>query len=300
MWINAAAVIQGGYNQINGLTFAPNSASDQGGERFPFLINDSNQRCKVRMLCRGAGRQVPTERMVGLRLLLIDDEVKFVQALKQTLVEHQMLVDVAYDGVTGLDLAYSGTYDLLIVDVMLPGLSGFEIIRTLREQGDSTPMLLLTARDAVSDRVMGLDCGADDYLVKPFATEELLARVRALTRRIGKVGGTDTLSVGPFHLNLVTRTLTCQGAQMALTGKEFQLMELFLRNQGQVLPKVLIFDRVWGNETTADLNVVEIYVHMLRKKISACLRAFETIPPAVIETIRGVGYVFRCVSEKGK
>lgn len=228
-----------------------------------------------------------------LRLLLIDDEQKFTQALKQTLVEHHMVVDVAHHGDDGLDMALAGSYDLLVVDVMLPGMSGFEIIRTLRSQGDSTPMLLLTARDAVDDRVHGLDMGADDYLVKPFAAAELMARVRALTRRTGAVTGTQTLCCGDFCLDLVSRTIAYRSECMTLTAKEFQLLEMFMRNPGQVLPKVLILDRVWGSETAADLNAVEIYVHMLRKKISGYFESDQDPSMPVIETVRGVGYIFR-------
>lgn len=228
-----------------------------------------------------------------MRVLLIDDEEKFANALKQTLSEQQIVVDVAYDGHSGLDMALCGTYDLLIVDVMLPRLSGYEVIRALRDEGDSTPMLLLTARDAVDDRVEGLDSGADDYLVKPFATKELLARVRALTRRLGKVGGTETLCVRDFCLDLVSRTMTFRGVPLPLSTKEFQLMELFMRNPDQVLPKVLILDRIWGFETTSDMNAVEIYIHLLRKKIHAHLHALDTSSGAVIETVRGIGYTFR-------
>lgn len=228
-----------------------------------------------------------------MRLLLIDDELTFVCALRQTLVEQQFVVDVASDGVQGLDMALDGNYDLLVVDVMLPGMSGIEIVRTLREGGDSTPMLLLTARDAVADRVTGLDSGADDYLVKPFATSELLARVRALTRRVGFIAGTDALCVDDFSLNLVTRTVSYRDVPMALSAKEFQLMELFMRNAGQVLPKVLILDRVWGSDTTVDLNAVEIYTHLLRKKIHTYMAEWDDEVPSVIETVRGVGYVFR-------
>lgn len=231
--------------------------------------------------------------MTRLRVLLIDDEMAFVRALQQTLIEQQIIVDVAFNGTDGLAMAIDGSYDLLIVDVMLPHISGLEIVSTLRENGDSTPLLLLTARDGLEDRVAGLDSGADDYLVKPFATSELLARIRALTRRVGVLGGTNTIQVGDFCLDFMSRTVSYRGVQMALSTKEFHLMELFMRNVGQVLPKVLILDRVWGSDTTVDFNAVEIYIHFLRKKIHEYLKPEGDVTSPVIETVRGVGYVFR-------
>lgn len=226
-----------------------------------------------------------------MRMLIIDDEVKLLRALQQTFVDLQFAVDTATDGPTGLVLAQEGGYDLLVVDVMLPGMSGYRIVETLRSQGDSTPILLLTAKDAVDDRVQGLDAGADDYLVKPFAIKELLARVRALTRRSGDVVGTKTLAAGPFELDLITRSVAYQGDALSLTAKEFQLLELFLRNPGQVLPKELILDRIWGFGGPEDTNAVEIYVHFLRKKIDA--RSQGGAGSSVIETVRGVGYALR-------
>lgn len=219
----------------------------------------------------------------------MDDEEKFTKALARTLMDQQMLVDVAGDGVSGLDLALTGHYDVCVIDVMLPGISGLELIRRVRRQGQSTPMLLLTARDAVTDRVAGLDSGADDYLIKPFATEEFLARLRALTRRLGHVGDGNVLVVGDLRLNLASRSISYGEQRLTLTSKEFQLLELFMRNPNQVLPKVLILDRVWGYDSTADLNAVEIYVHLLRKKLASHFDAGNT-PATTIETVRGVGY----------
>lgn len=228
-----------------------------------------------------------------MRVLIVDDEVKLLQALKQLFVEHQYAVDTARDGVAGLHMARDGGYDLLIVDVMMPRMSGYDMIRALRKEGASVPILLLTAKDAIDDRVEGLDSGADDYLVKPFATKELLARVRALTRRAGDLLGTDNLQVGLFTLDLVSRAVTIGNCPLALTAKEFQLLELFMRNPGQVLPRELILDRVWGLEAPLDTNAVEIYVHFLRKKIDACGSIGDSKPVSAIETVRGVGYVFK-------
>ncbi|MCY0877165.1 MAG: response regulator transcription factor [Firmicutes bacterium] len=228
-----------------------------------------------------------------MRMLIIDDEVKLLRALQQTFVDLQFAVDTATDGHTGLALAQDGGYDLLVVDVMLPGMTGYQIVETLRAEGDSTPILLLTAKDAVDDRVQGLDAGADDYLVKPFAIKELLARVRALTRRAGDVVGTKKLEAGPFELDLITRSVSYHGETLGLTAKEFQLLELFLRNPGQVLPKELILDRIWGFGGPEDTNAVEIYVHFLRKKIDAHPQGGGGAGASLIETVRGVGYALR-------
>ncbi|WP_029421211.1 response regulator transcription factor [Alicyclobacillus macrosporangiidus] len=222
-----------------------------------------------------------------MRILIVEDEQRLAAALAQLLKEHQYAVDVAHDGNTGLDLALTDCYDLLVLDVMLPGQSGLDIVRQVRQAGLDVPILLLTAKDTVDDRVTGLDAGADDYLVKPFATRELLARIRALTRRTGNVSGPDTLTVGPFSMHLAERTIFRDGQPLSLTAKEFQLLELLMRNHGKVMSKELILDRVWGPDAEVIGNAVENYVHFLRKKID--------VPgqPSYIETVRGVGYVFR-------
>lgn len=228
-----------------------------------------------------------------MRILLVHDEVKLTQALAALLFEQQYVTDVAHDGVDGLIKGRTEVYDLLIVGTMLSGMSGYEIIRTLRKEGVSTPTLLLTAKDAVDDRVQGLDSGADDCLVKPFATTELLARIRALTRRTGDVAGSKELAVGELRLNLLTRQVTCRDAVIHLTSKEFQLLELFLNNPGQVLPKKLILDRVWRPEALLDTNEVEIYVHFLRKKLQSVETAGGETLGCSIDTVRGVGYVLK-------
>lgn len=228
-----------------------------------------------------------------MRVLIIDDEADLIKALKILLTDQQYDVDTALNGMQGLEMAQAGIYDLLIVDVMLPGLNGLELVRTLREDGDATPILLLTARDSVADRVQGLDSGADDYLVKPFSFPELFARVRALTRRSGEIMGVRQINAGACSLDLVTRTFTCQGEPVPLTHKEFQLMELFLRNPGRVLTKDLLYDRIWGFEADVDSNVLEAYIHFLRKKLESRRSQSETAASPLIETVRGVGYVFR-------
>ncbi len=223
-----------------------------------------------------------------MRVLVVEDERRLLRALAQLLRDSNYTVDTADDGLDGQRQALENTYDVIVLDVMLPGRSGYDIVRTLRKEGLSTPILLLTAKDAVRDRVEGLDCGADDYLVKPFATQELLARVRALTRRTGEVIGAESYEVGPFVMDSVHRAISLHGEPLALTPKEFQLLEFFLRHPGQVLAKELILDRLWGLE--ADVNIVETYVHFLRRKLDLHLRDRADDQRPFIETLRGVGY----------
>lgn len=222
-----------------------------------------------------------------MRVLLVEDEKRLAAALAQLCRENHYLADVANDGDTGLDLALTNSYDLLILDVMLPARSGLDIVRRVRAEKFDVPILLLTARDTVDDRVLGLDAGADDYLVKPFNNKELLARIRALTRRTGNLAGTELIQFGPFSLDLTERIVRRDGEQLNLTVKEFQLLELLLRNKGKVLSKEIILDRVWGPDAALIGNAVENYVHFLRKKID--------VPgsSSYIETVRGVGYVFK-------
>src|SRR5579875_1191713 len=202
-----------------------------------------------------------------MRILLVEDEARLASALKQLLKENQYAVDTVHDGDSGYDLALTDSYDIVILDIMLPKMSGIDILRGMRENGVQTPVLLLTAKDTVEDRVTGLDAGADDYLVKPFDNKELLARVRALSRRTGQFSGSDAIEAGPFRLDFSTRTVTRNGEALALTAKEFQLLELFMRNQNKVLSKEIILDRVWGPDADVIGNAVENYVHFLRKKI---------------------------------
>lgn len=222
-----------------------------------------------------------------MRILLVEDEQKLAAATAQVLKEHQYSVDVAHHGHEGLDLALMDCYDLLILDVMLPGCSGLTIVQEVRGAGLSTPTLLLTARDTVEDRVTGLDSGADDYLVKPYNTQELLARVRALSRRTGQVTGVQVLQTGPFAIHMDERAIYQNNTPLDLTNTEFQLLELLIRNRGKVMSKELILDRVWGPDADVVANAVENYIHFLRKKIDV---AGE---PSFIRTVRGVGYTFR-------
>ncbi len=219
-----------------------------------------------------------------MKILIVEDEQKTGDYLKQGLSEAGFATDLARDGVDGLHLALTGDYDLVVLDVMLPRLDGWQVLREIRAKGRHTPVLFLTARDQVEDRVKGLECGADDYLVKPFAFSELLARVRALLRR-GKASEPELLQIADLELDLLRRRVTRGGRRVELTAKEFALLELLLRRQGEVLPRSLIASQVWDMNFDSDTNVIEVAMRRLRAKIDD---AFE---PKLIRTVRGMGYV---------
>ena len=222
-----------------------------------------------------------------MRLLIVEDEVKTGDYLRQGLQEAGFVVDLVRDGRDGLHEALVGEYDLAILDVMLPGLDGWAVLRAIRAAGKSWPVLFLTARDQVDDRVRGLELGADDYLVKPFAFAELLARVRTLLRR-GSSKATDqngTLRVADLELDLLKRRAVRAGQRIDLTAKEFSLLELLLRRRGEVLPRSLIASQVWDMNFDSDTNVVEVAVRRLRAKID------DDFTPKLIRTVRGMGYV---------
>lgn len=218
-----------------------------------------------------------------MRILVVEDEVRLAEALAQILTERKHTVDQAHDGIYGLDLARSGIYDVIILDVMLPGMDGFQLVRTLRKEKIRTPVLMLTARFETGDKVHGLDCGADDYLTKPFETEELLARLRAVSRRTGEVA-VEGLSCGDINLNLETYMLERGEKSIHLGKKEFEIMRLLLSNPKAVLPKETILLKIWGSESDAEDNNVEVYISFLRKKL-AYLGAKTTIG-----TVRKIGY----------
>lgn len=222
-----------------------------------------------------------------MRILLVEDEKRLVTALVHILKKNNYGVDVAYDGQTGQDMAETAIYDLVVLDRMLPKKDGVAVLKDLRSQGIKTPVLLLTAMDAIDDRVTGLDAGADDYLVKPFDTKELLARIRALGRRQDLPIQGDLLQISSLILDPLKCEASCGNHSTKLTVKECQLLDLFIRNKGQVLSKEQIFDRVWGFDTEVEVNNVETYVHYLRKKLTA----IES--PVILETIRGVGYCLK-------
>jgi DNA-binding response OmpR family regulator len=220
-----------------------------------------------------------------MHILVVEDEKRLAFLLRRVLLEERHTVDLAHDGDTGLDLAESGSYDLVILDVMLPGIDGIEICKQMRADDVMTPVLMLTARGAVEDRVAGLNVGADDYLTKPFAMEELLARVNALLRRRDRTfEATPQLSVGDLTLDLVRHEARRAGRVIELTAKEFALLEYLMRHPGQALTRTQIIDAVWRYDLDALSNVVDIYIHYLRDKIDSG----DEKP--LIKTVRGMGY----------
>lgn len=223
-----------------------------------------------------------------MKILLIEDEVKTVQSIRQGLEEHQCEVDVAYDGVLGFQLASRPTYDLIITDVILPGMNGLDLCRKLRQANVATPILMLTALGTTGDKITGLDVGADDYLVKPFEFGELMARLRALTRRsAGASPAGHLLALADLELNPDTKQVRRAGQEIPLTAKEFQLLEYFLRHQGRVISKVELAERFWDLTFDSGTNVIEVYINFLRKKMD---KSFE---PKLLHTQIGMGYVLK-------
>ena len=220
-----------------------------------------------------------------MKLLIVEDQVKTGQYLRQGLSEAGFTTELAADGITGQHLALTGDYSLLILDVMLPGRDGWQILQAVRGAGLSIPVLFLTARDAVDDRVHGLELGADDYLVKPFAFSELLARVRSLLRRGSNTPQETSLQLADLRLDLIRRRAERNGQRIDLTAKEFSLLELLLRRQGEVLPKSLIASQVWDMNFDSDTNVIEVAIRRLRLKID------DNHEQKLIHTVRGMGYV---------
>jgi DNA-binding response OmpR family regulator len=220
-----------------------------------------------------------------VRILVVEDEERIARFIKQGLEEESYAVDVVADGVSALDWVAGASYDLILLDVMLPGLNGFEVCRILRERGITTPVLMLTARDDVDDRVTGLDAGADDYLSKPFAFKELLARIRALTRRTSaQATPTTVLKFADLELDTVTHQAKRNQYYIELTAKEYALLEYLMRHPRQALSRTLIRESIWGYDYYGASNVVDVYVGHLRRKLEA-----KGEPP-LIHTVRGVGY----------
>jgi two-component system OmpR family response regulator len=221
-----------------------------------------------------------------MRVLLIEDEIKMSRAIRRGLEREGYAVDAALDGKDGLHRATEWDYDAIVLDVMLPGFDGFETCRRLRSGGVWAPVLMLTARDSVEDRVAGLDTGADDYLVKPFAFAELLARLRALVRR-GDLERPSVLSVGDITLDPASREVARGGAEIALSAKEFALLETFMRRPGEALSRIYLLEHAWDFAYENRSNVVDVYVRYLREKVD---RPFGL---SSIETVRGAGYRLR-------
>ena len=219
-----------------------------------------------------------------MRVLIIEDEVRLASTLQDLLDMNGYTADVCHDGESGLDNALSGIYDVVLLDVMLPKMDGFTVLRNLRSAGNAVPVLMLTARSELSDRVEGLDCGADYYLTKPFEPKELLACIRALTRRQPELRSSDTVEFGDLKLDKSAFTLSCGNRQLRLSRKEFDMMDLLMRNRDMVLTKETLLLKIWGYESDAEDNNVEVYVSFLRKKLDHLRSKVK------IKTIRMVGY----------
>ncbi|MCS3609648.1 copper/silver response regulator transcription factor [Erwinia rhapontici] len=227
-----------------------------------------------------------------MKILIVEDEVKTGEYLSKGLTESGFIVDHADNGLTGYHLAMTTDYDLMVLDIMLPDVNGWEIVRMLRAANKSMPILLLSALGTIEHRVKGLELGADDYLVKPFAFAELLARVRTLLRRGSAVIAESQFQIADLTLDLVSRKVSRKGIRISLTSKEFTLLEFFIRHQSEVLPRSLIASQVWDMNFDSDTNAIDVAVKRLRAKID---NDFE---PKLIQTVRGVGYVLEVPDEE--
>jgi DNA-binding response OmpR family regulator len=224
-----------------------------------------------------------------MRILVAEDEHKLAAVVRRGLEEHGYAVDVAYDGEDALAMAEVEPYDLIVLDIMLPGIDGLTVCRRLRSERRNMPVLMLTARDTVDDRVAGLDAGADDYLVKPFAFRELLARVRALLRRDG-LSRDPILRVGDLEVDTVSHEVRRDGRQIELTSKEYAMLEYFMRNPNRVLTRTQIAEHVWDYDFMSMSNVIDVYVRYLRRKLG------DDQEPRLFRTVRGTGYQLRAPS----
>jgi len=217
-------------------------------------------------------------------ILVVEDERRLAQVVRRVLEEEGHTVDVAYDGEEGLAVATDGSHDVIVLDILLPAMDGFEVCRSLRRDRVDTPILLLTALDSVDDRVRGLDAGADDYLPKPFAFQELLARLRALGRRKVQARDPTALEVHGLRLDLRRRRAERNGRTIDLSPREFSLLEFLMRNEGRVITRTQMLDHVWGYDYATDSNLVDVYMAYLRRKVD---RGDDS---KLIRTVRGVGY----------
>ncbi|MGN7762382.1 response regulator transcription factor [Paenibacillus sp. P46E] len=220
-----------------------------------------------------------------MRILIVEDEVHLAEALTQILKKQNYSVDAVHDGRSGLDYAQSGIYDLLLLDIMLPEMDGITVLKKLRGEGVSTPVIMLTAKGEITDMVTGLDYGADDYIAKPFSSEELMARIRAALRRKGEVIPDDALKLGDMELNTANLRLSVKGKEIKLNLKENELLELLILRKQAVTSKEQIIEKLWGFDSEAEHNNVEVYISFLRKKLTFLNSEVR------INTIRNVGYV---------
>ena len=219
-----------------------------------------------------------------MRVLLAEDDFRLGNLVKNRLLKNNIEVDWVLNGEAAYDYAIHGSYDVIVLDWLMPVETGLEVCRCLRRDGYSGAILMLTAKESLDDRVLGLDTGADDYVVKPFEFEELLARLRALSRRSLTSVQKETISLGKFVINCATRQVLHETREIQLSGREFQLLELLVRNQNTVVPREVILDRVWGLETEVSSNTLDAYVHLLRKKLSL------PVDGVMIVNVRGIGY----------
>jgi len=221
-----------------------------------------------------------------MRILVIEDEKKIADFIKRGLKEEGYTVDVAYDGEEGQFLAKTNTYDLILLDLMLPKLDGLTLCKNLKKEGFSTPIIMVTAKDTIEDKVVGLNSGADDYITKPFAFEELLARVRAILRKKDKVS--NALKAGDLTLDLLTHKVTRRGEEITLTAKEYALLEYLMRNAGKVVTRTMISEHVWDADFDTFTNVIDVYIKYLRDKIDGAEHEKK-----LIHTVRGRGYILK-------
>lgn len=220
-----------------------------------------------------------------MRIMIAEDEEKLADALVQIFAKNKITADAFGNGIDALDNALTGIYDVIVLDIMMPGMNGIEMLRKIRAEGMDTPVLMFTAKDEISDKVKGLDSGADDYLTKPFATEELLARVRALGRRSSAaIVNSDVITCGDLSLDTAAYELSCGKNSLKLGLKEFSIMELLMKNSGRVLSKETLITKIWGYDSDTEYNNVEVYISFLRKKLDFIKSK------AAIKTVRGVGY----------
>jgi heavy metal response regulator len=221
-----------------------------------------------------------------MRILIVEDEKKIAEFIRRGLREENYAVDAALNGLDGLRLAEENPYDLVILDIMLPGMDGVTLCGALRAKGFSAPILMLTAKSQVDDKVKGLDSGANDYLTKPFAFEELLARIRALLRKTPDQPST-TLKAGDLEMDLLTHKARCAGRELVLSAKEFALLEYLVRNQGGIVTRTMISEHVWDINFDTNTNVIDVYINYLRRKID------HGRPKKLIHTVRGKGYILK-------
>ncbi|WP_297712503.1 response regulator transcription factor [Clostridium sp.] len=219
-----------------------------------------------------------------MRLLLVEDEIQLSEALNHILSKNKYIVDAVYNGEDGLDYGLTDIYDVIVLDIMIPKLSGLEVLRRLRKENIKTPVILLTAKGEIEDKVKGLDSGADDYLAKPFATEELLARLRALTRRQGEIINDNILEVGDIKLNISTYELEGPCNSIKLSLKEFEIIRCFMQRPRVIVTKDELISKIWGYDSDAEYNNIEVYISFLRKKLGYVNSTTS------ITTVRGVGY----------